>query len=167
MTMRRPMRACLILATMLLIALSTPLAQADPVPAPAPLAPEERVADPALEARLRALELELRCLVCQNQTLADSNAGLAEDLRREIRARAVAGASDAEIKQFLHDRYGDFVLYRPPLEPATWLLWFGPFVLLIVTAGGLAWRIRARRAEPDANSTLTESRRASVEQLLR
>ena len=90
-------------------------------------------ADPALDARLRALEEELRCLVCQNQTLADSSAPLAEDLRREVRELAVAGKSDEEIKQYLVARYGDFVLYRPPVKSTTWLLWFGPFVLL---AGG-------------------------------
>ncbi len=99
--------------------------------------------DAALDARLKKLEEELRCLVCQNQSLADSSAGLAEDLRREVRALAVSGKSDAEIKDFLVARYGDFVLYDPPVKRSTWLLWFGPFVLL---AGGVgAWWAIARR----------------------
>ena len=81
-----------------------------------------------LDARLKRLEAELRCLVCQNQTLADSNAPLAEDLRREVRELANTGKTDAEIKQYLVARYGDFVLYNPPLQRNTWLLWTGPFV---------------------------------------
>ena len=97
----------------------------------------------ALDARLKKLEEELRCLVCQNQSLADSNAPLAEDLRREVRALAVSGKSDEEIKAFLVARYGDFVLYDPPVKRITWLLWFGPFVLL--AAGVVIWWIVARR----------------------
>jgi cytochrome c-type biogenesis protein CcmH len=109
-------------------------------------------ADDALDARLKSLETELRCLVCQNQTLAESNAPLAEDLRREVRELAVSGKSDDEIRGYLVARYGDFVLYKPPVKPTTWLLWFGPFALL---AGGLAvwWTIVRRRtpiAAPDA-----------------
>ena len=105
-------------------------------------------ADPALDARLKTLEEELRCLVCQNQSLADSNAPLAEDLRREVRGLAVAGKSDAEIKQYLVARYGDFVLYRPPVKSTTWLLWFGPFALLL--GGVLVWWfiVRRRRVSP-------------------
>jgi cytochrome c-type biogenesis protein CcmH len=101
------------------------------------------LADPAFDSRLRNLEEELRCLVCQNQTLADSNAPLAEDLRREVRELAVAGKSDDEIKQYLVARYGDFVLYRPPVKTTTWLLWFGPFVLL--AGGGVIWWLILRR----------------------
>jgi cytochrome c-type biogenesis protein CcmH len=99
--------------------------------------------DAALEARLKALSEELRCLVCQNQTLADSNAPLAEDLRREVRELARQGKSDAEIKQYLTARYGDFVLYKPPVKPTTWLLWFGPFAFLV--GGGLIWLVVLRR----------------------
>ncbi len=88
--------------------------------------------DPALDARLKKLEEELRCLVCQNQSLADSNAPLAEDLRREVHALAAQGKDDEQIKQFLVQRYGDFVLYRPPVKATTWLLWAGPFLLLLV-----------------------------------
>src|SRR3954449_3368802 len=104
-----------------------------------------------LDARLKRLEAELRCLVCQNQTLADSNAPLAEDLRREVRTLATSGKSDAEIKQYLVARYGDFVLYRPPVQRNTWLLWAGPFVLL---AGGAAiWYaiVRRRKRGDDDN----------------
>ena len=99
-----------------------------------------------LDARLKKLETELRCLVCQNQTLADSNADLADDLRREVRALAVAGKSDDEIRSYLVARYGDFVLYDPPVKPLTWLLWFGPFALLI---GGAAvwWMVLQRRSK--------------------
>jgi len=99
--------------------------------------------DAAFEARLQALEKELRCLVCQNQTLADSGAGLAEDLRREVRTLARSGKTDAEIKEFLVARYGDFVLYRPPVKATTWALWFGPFALL--AAGAAIWWITLRR----------------------
>jgi len=99
--------------------------------------------DPALDTRLRKLESELRCLVCQNQTLADSDASLAGDLRREVRALAVAGKSDAEIKDYLVARYGDFVLYNPPVKSSTWLLWFGPLLLLV--AGGTIWLAIVRR----------------------
>ncbi|HEY2817085.1 MAG TPA: cytochrome c-type biogenesis protein [Casimicrobiaceae bacterium] len=106
-----------------------------------------------LDARLKHLETELRCLVCQNQTLADSNAPLAEDLRREVRELANAGKSDTEIKTYLVARYGDFVLYRPPLQSNTWLLWIGPFALL---GGGAAiWYavVRRRRRGDDEPST--------------
>jgi len=106
-------------------------------------------ADPALDARLRKLESELRCLVCQNQTLADSDATLAGDLRREVRTLAVAGKSDAEIKDYLVARYGDFVLYNPPVKSLTWLLWFGPLALLV--AGGSIWLllVRGRRSRQE------------------
>ena len=100
--------------------------------------------DAALDARLKKLEEELRCLVCQNQSLADSNAPLAEDLRREVRALAVAGKNDDEIKQFLVARYGDFVLYDPPVKRITWLLWFGPFALLAIGVV-IWWAVASRR----------------------
>src|SRR5256885_14642101 len=112
--------------------------------------------DPAVEARMLRIAAELRCLVCQNQTIADSHAGLAEDLRNEVRGMIRQGQSDQQIVKYMTDRYGDFVLYRPPIKSTTWLLWFGPGVLLV---GGLAilvlvLRRRARlgddRFEPDA-----------------
>jgi cytochrome c-type biogenesis protein CcmH len=99
--------------------------------------------DAAMDARLKTLSEELRCLVCQNQTLADSTAPLAEDLRREVRELARQGKSDAEIKQYLVARYGDFVLYKPPVKPTTWLLWFGPFAFLL--GGALVWLVVLRR----------------------
>jgi cytochrome c-type biogenesis protein CcmH len=100
-------------------------------------------ADDALDARLKSLETQLRCLVCQNETLAESAAPLAEDLRKEVRELAVAGKSDDDIRAYLVARYGDFVLYKPPVKPVTYLLWFGPFLLLF---GGLAaWLLVLRR----------------------
>ena len=92
-------------------------------------------ADPVLEERLMKLSKELRCLVCQNETLADSRAELAVDLRGQIREQMKAGKSDKQIVAYLTDRYGKFILYNPPVDPTTYLLWFGPFVLLV---GGLA-----------------------------
>lgn len=109
-------------------------------------------ADPVAEARLMKLSSELRCLVCQNQTIADSNAELAVDLRNEIREKIQAGMSDAEIKDFMVARYGDFVLYRPPVKNTTLVLWVGPFVLLGVGGGILVFNLRRRRqhvAEPE------------------
>ena len=88
--------------------------------------------DPVLEARLKAMSHELRCLVCQNQTLADSDAPLAEDLRKEIRTQMREGKSDQEVIDYLVARYGDFVRYRPPVNNSTALLWFGPFLLLLI-----------------------------------
>ena len=107
-------------------------------------------ADDALDTRLRALENELRCLVCQNQTLAESNAPLAEDLRREVRELATGGKSDDEIRAYLVARYGDFVLYKPPVKSTTYVLWFAPFLLLAGGAGAW-WVLVRRRARIDAN----------------
>jgi len=121
-------------------------------------------AQDALEARLKRLETDLRCLVCQNQTLADSDAPLAADLRREIRELAAAGRSDDDIRAFLVARYGDFVLYRPPLKPVTWLLWLGPFALLV--AGAVVWwqvlRRRAAGALAPAATAEAEQRARSL-----
>ena len=108
----------------------------------------DRLADPKLEARAVALQKELRCVVCQGESLDESAAPLAADLRRLIRARLEKGQSDAQIENYLVARYGDFILMRPPLEPGTYLLWFGP--LIAVTIGGVvaaAAIIRARRNE--------------------
>lgn len=108
--------------------------------------------DPAVEARLKALSTELRCLVCQNQTLADSSAPLAEDLRREIRELIAKGMTDQEITDYLVVRYGDFVRYRPPVKSQTLLLWIGPTILLLAGLGGLWWTLRRRNALlPDEN----------------
>ena len=101
-------------------------------------------ADPALEARMTRITAELRCLVCQNQTIADSNAGLAVDLRRETREMLRQGKSDQEIIAYMTARYGDFVLYRPPLKSTTALLWFGPAAMLALGAAGLVLVLRRR-----------------------
>jgi cytochrome c-type biogenesis protein CcmH len=101
--------------------------------------------DPQIEQRMRTLTSQLRCLVCQNETLADSRADLAEDLRKEIREQIKAGKSDQEIITFLTARYGQFILYKPQVTPTTYLLWFGPFVLLIIGLIILFRYIRLRR----------------------
>jgi cytochrome c-type biogenesis protein CcmH len=119
--------------------------------------------DVAIEKRMVAISEELRCLVCQNESLSGSHAELAQDLRREIRKMIADGKTDKEILDFMVDRYGDFVRYRPPIKPTTWLLWGGPFVLL---AGGIAALIAflRRRIKEDAAPVLTEEehRRAAA-----
>src|SRR5438128_5052363 len=122
--------------------------------------------DPQIEQRMKVLTEQLRCLVCQNETLADSRADLAEDLRREIREQMKAGKSDQEIIAFLTQRYGDFVLYRPPVKPTTYLLWFGPFVLLLA---GLAilFRYVKQRRDSINDRPLTNEEHARVAELLR
>ena len=122
-------------------------------------------ANPQVEARLKALAVELRCLVCQNQTLADSNAPLAEDLRREVREMIAKDMSDKEIIDFLVQRYGDFVLYRPPWKASTTLLWLGPFLLLIAGATALVLALR-RRQKKFTDVSLSEEERSRVAQLL-
>ena len=107
--------------------------------------------DPVAEARMMGIAAELRCLVCQNQTIADSHADLAVDLRQEMREMIARGDSDARIRDFMTARYGDFVLYRPPLKPATAILWFGPGVLLVVALALLARALR-RRTRMDADA---------------
>jgi cytochrome c-type biogenesis protein CcmH len=128
--------------------------------------PDERLKDPALEARARALSKELRCLVCQNESIDDSNATLAHDLRLLLRERIAAGDSDQQVKQFLVARYGDFVLLRPPFEPATYLLWFGPPIVLALGAMGSAIYLR-RRKGVEAPPPLSADEERRVAQLLR
>lgn len=106
------------------------------------------VDDPVIEARLKAMSSELRCLVCQNTTLADSTAPLAEDLRKEIRVQLRAGKSDQEVVDYLVARYGDFVRYRPPVNNETALLWFGPFFLLLI-GGFVLYRVLKKHAGSD------------------
>ena len=118
-------------------------------------------ADPVLEKRVMALAEELRCLVCQNQTLADSNAPLAEDLRNQVREKMRQGKSDAEVVDFLVERYGDFVLYRPPLKATTVLLWFGPLLLLAAGFAVLLLRILRRRQAQDPEMSAAELKRAA------
>jgi cytochrome c-type biogenesis protein CcmH len=102
-------------------------------------------ADPALEKRVLALAQELRCLVCQNQTLADSHADLALDLKNQVRLKLAAGMSERDVIDYMVQRYGDFVLYKPPVKAATWLLWYGPFLLLGLGLFLLFRKMRARQ----------------------
>jgi cytochrome c-type biogenesis protein CcmH len=120
-------------------------------------------ADPVLEAQVLRIAEELRCLVCQNETIAASHADLAVDLRQQIRLKLQQGQSEAQILDFMVQRYGDFVLYRPPLKSSTWLLWGGPFLLLGVALLVLVFNIRRRRLAP-APLQAAESER--VRQLL-
>jgi len=118
--------------------------------------------DPAVEARLQRIAEEVRCLVCQNESLAASQADLANDLRREIRAQIRQGQTDAQILDFLVSRYGDFVRYRPPFNVTTLLLWLGPFAALAAGLGGLVWFLRRRPAAAPAALTDDERRRAAA-----
>jgi cytochrome c-type biogenesis protein CcmH len=127
--------------------------------------PEPVKDDPAIEQRLNKLSQELRCLVCQNETLADSRADLAEDLRDEIREQMKAGKSDKEIIAFLTERYGQFILYRPQVTPTTYLLWFGPFVLLLLGLFVLFAYIKQRR-ELIPEKPLTSDERKRAEEML-
>ena len=127
---------------------------------------EKSSGDPVIEARLAKLSHELRCLQCQNQTLADSPSGLAADMRREIREQMKAGKSDQEIIAFLTERYGQFILYKPRVAPVTYLLWFGPFVLLLAGLAVLFGYIRSRR-DTIAEKPLTNEERRRAEELLR
>lgn len=111
--------------------------------------------DPVLELRVQRMATDLRCLVCQNESIAGSHADLAVDLRRQIREQARAGRSDEEIVEFLVDRYGDFILYRPPFKPSTWVLWVGPFVLLAFAAALLLRAVVRRRR--GASAPLSEA----------
>jgi cytochrome c-type biogenesis protein CcmH len=122
--------------------------------------------DPKLEARLDELSHELRCMVCQNESLASSRAELADDLRTEVRELLRSGKSDQEVKDFLVSRYGDFVLYNPEVKPLTWVLWFGPFVLLLMAVIFLGMYLRQRRdlAAPEA---MSEQERERAKQLLK
>jgi cytochrome c-type biogenesis protein CcmH len=128
--------------------------------------PNEMLADPALETRAREISRGLRCLVCQNESIDESNADLARDLRLLVRERLVAGDSDGDVIRFIVDRYGDFVLLRPPLKPATYPLWASPIVLLAIAAAIIVMYLRRhRRASPQ--QPLTAEERARVEELLK
>ena len=122
--------------------------------------------DEVVEQRLIKIAEEMRCLVCQNESLAGSRADLAEDLRREIRVQIRQGKSDQEVMEFMVTRYGDFVRYRPPVKPTTWLLWFGPF-LLLVAAVGLLVRVLRRRNRLSPETPLTAEQKQQAEALLR
>lgn len=128
--------------------------------------PGEMLADPALEARARAITREIRCLVCQNQSIDDSDAGLAKDLRVIVRERISAGDGDDEVRQYLVDRYGDFVLLDPPVKPVTYVLWFGPPLLLLAGALGVALRLRRRAAQKLAPAPLSAAEKARLAAIL-
>jgi cytochrome c-type biogenesis protein CcmH len=146
-------------ATLLAVCLVIPQVQAA-------TSPDEILADPVLEERARALSRQLRCLVCQNQSIDDSDADLARDLRQLVRERLVAGDSDEEIIAFLTARYGDFVLLKPPVKPATWGLWFGPFAVLLVAAGGIVVYLRRRGPRATASAPLSAEERARLDALM-
>ena len=128
--------------------------------------PDEMLADPVLEARARALSQEIRCLVCQNEPIDSSNAPLARDLRILVRERLTAGDSDAEVKAYLVARYGDFVLFDPPMKPGTYLLWFGPALMLLLAIGGVWLYFRRHGAEATAPVPLSAGERRRLEALL-
>jgi cytochrome c-type biogenesis protein CcmH len=145
----------LLLAALLLVALGEGAARA--------VEPAERLGDPALEARARALSKELRCLVCQNQSIDESNADLAHDLRLLLRQRLVAGDTDRQVLDYIAARYGVFVLLDPPFAPLTWLLWLTPPFLVLGAGGVLLLRARRRRPEPTVRGlTQDESARAAL-----
>ena len=129
--------------------------------------PDEMLQDPALEARARLLSREIRCQVCQNQSIDDSAAPLAADLRKLVRERLAAGDSDEAVFAFLTRRYGDNVLMRPPVRPETWPLWFGPLGILVVAAIGLLVVLRRRRHDtPTAPAALAPSEERRLAELL-
>ena len=122
-------------------------------------------ANPALEARMMVLAAELRCLVCQNQSIADSHAGLAEDLRQQIREMLAKGQTERQILDYMTERYGDFVLYRPPFKATTALLWLGPFLLIGLGGATFVAIVRRRRAE-SKGPAISAGRRSEIEALL-
>ena len=129
--------------------------------------PNEMLADPALEARAREISRGLRCVVCQNELIDESNADLAHDLRVLVRERLVAGDSDEQVVQYVVDRYGDFVLLRPPVKPETFLLWASPAILLLIAAVLIALYLRRHRRIGAAPPPLTAEERARVDALLK
>jgi cytochrome c-type biogenesis protein CcmH len=148
-------------AICLLLALFTALCPAHAVE------PGEILKDPALEARARRLSQELRCVVCQNQSIDDSNASLAHDLRVIVRERLAAGDTDAQVLAYVEARYGAFVLLRPRLTPQTMILWMTP-LLLLAGAAAYLWRVRRRRADVPAQPTaLSVDERRQLEEILR
>lgn len=122
------------------------------------------IGDPVVEARLNKIAEELRCLTCMGQSIADSHSGFSQDMKREIREMITSGKSNKEIMEFMVQRYGDFVLYRPPVKNTTWLLWGGPFVLLIVGLILFLRKLKSRRN--DAAQQLTDSEHQAAAKLL-
>ncbi len=122
--------------------------------------------DPVLEKRLILISEELRCLVCQNESLASSRAELANDLREEVRKLISQNLSDQQIKDYLVTRYGDFVLYRPQVKPLTWVLWFGPFLLLVVALWGMFSYVRQRLSAQTTVAVLSDADRHKAQAIL-
>lgn len=139
---------------------------AAPLPAHA-VTPGEMLPDPALEARARAITAELRCLVCQNQSIDDSDASLAKDLRVLVREKLKEGMSDGDVREFVHSRYGDFVLLRPPMRTGTLLLWTAPLLALLAGAAAIWFNSRRYRrgALPSPPEALNERERAQLKAL--
>ena len=132
-------------------------------PPAAAVLPDEVLDDPVLEARARELSLELRCLVCRNQSIDDSNAELARDLRILVRERLVAGDTDEEALEFIRARYGDFVLLKPPVQTSTYLLWYGPIAIVLLGAAAVVVAMRRRRPSVAGQAeALTERERARL-----
>ncbi|MFF7057183.1 cytochrome c-type biogenesis protein CcmH [Achromobacter spanius] len=160
LTLRQALMPMLMVA--ILLALSAAIAQAAS-PSPAPTAPALPALSPTDQQRADKLAHGLRCLVCQNQTLADSNAPLAQDMRKLIHAQLAEGRSDTQIMRFFEDRYGDFVRYDPPFKPITWLLWLGPFTLLAL---GFWVLLRTLKRRAVARAPLTADERARATRFL-
>jgi len=136
----------------------------------APLQAKEAVLsaeDPVLEKRLIHISEELRCMVCQNESLASSRAELANDLREEVRKLIREDKSDSQIKEYLVTRYGDFVLYKPEVKPLTWVLWFGPFLLLVLAIMGMAYYLRQRQGVQKSSPVLSDEDRRKVQEILK
>jgi cytochrome c-type biogenesis protein CcmH len=129
--------------------------------------PWERLSDPRMEARAREITATLRCLVCQNESVDESGADLAHDIRVMVRQRLVAGDTNEQARQAVVDRYGQFVLLRPEVEPATYVLWFGPLALLVVGGGATAVWLRRRPAQGEAPAPLDAAEHARIEAMLR
>lgn len=125
--------------------------------------PDEVLDDPVLEQRARDISANIRCVVCQNEPIDSSNAGVARDLRILIRERLAAGDSNQEVEAYLVARYGDYVLFKPPLKPSTYLLWYGPFVILLFGIGGVVLAMRANRLP---SSSLTAEEESKVDEIL-
>jgi len=145
-----------ILLSALLLAVAAPV-----------FAQESQLADPALERRARALSYEIRCVVCQSQSVAESDADIARDMRVLIREQIAAGKSDQEIRDYLVARYGDFVLFEPPFKSSTYVLWIGPFALLALASVGVAVYFRRRNAQTAAGPELSAAERSRVAELLK
>ncbi|MFC4351856.1 cytochrome c-type biogenesis protein CcmH [Fodinicurvata halophila] len=148
------MRAILLLVVFCLVLPATALA----------VLPDEKLDDPELEARAQELSEEIRCVVCQHESIETSNAGIARDIRILIRERLAAGQNEQQIRDYLVSRYGDYILFRPPMKPATWLLWFGPALVFAIGLAALATYLRKRRPQ-DSLSQLSDEERRRLRQL--